>query len=85
MGNIMTKISGPMSLSIELLDKAHDKAGSCYRILSEQLDLHYQVVLKMYEHKKIPNENYMLRIEKFLSKKNYTPRELKKGRPKTRH
>jgi len=74
-----------MAISIKLLDTAYEKSGHCYKVLSEQLDLHYQVVLKMFEFNKVPNENYMLKIERFLGKKNYTPRQAKAGRPKTKH
>lgn len=78
----MAKRSAPMDLSIKLLDDAYQKAGNCYKVLSEQLDLNYQVVRKMYELNNVPNENYMRKIEKFLDKKNYSPRPLKSGRPK---
>lgn len=81
----MAKMSEPMAVSIKLLDHAYEKSGYCYKVLSEQLELNYQVVLKMYEFNKVPNENYMLRIEKFLDKKNYKPRTMKSGRPKTKH
>jgi hypothetical protein len=77
----MPKLSEPMIVSMNLLYAAYEKAGDCYSILSEQLGIKYQSVRKMYEFNCVPEEKYLLRVEKFLKKENYKPRATGKGRP----
>lgn len=71
----MSKISGPMLLATELLAQAYEKAGQNKRIIAEETELDYQTVLTMYHLKKVPPEKHMLKIEKFLSRKKFKPRE----------
>lgn len=76
------KISKPMQIASEMLIEAIKKAGHNKKILSEELGISYNSVLSMYYFNKIPSENHLLKIEKFLNKKSYRPRETLLGRPK---
>ena len=74
----MSKMSQPMILTKDLLESAFSKAGESYKILSEQLDINYPSVIKMFNFNRIPKEEYLLKIEKFVARKNFKPRSPKK-------
>jgi len=78
----MTKMSEPMRISKDMLNNALQKADGNLTILSEQLKTSYCTARNLFLKDKIPSEDILLKLEKFLSKKNFKPRKSVRGRPK---
>lgn len=78
----MSKMSEPMRISQDMLKNALMKAEGNLTILSEQLKTSYTTARNLFVKERIPSEDILLKLEKFLSKKNFKPRKTVRGRPK---
>jgi len=78
----MTKMSEPMRISQTILENALQKADGNLTILSEQIKTSYTTARNLYLRQRMPSEDILLKLEKFLSKKNFKPRKTVRGRPK---